>query len=419
MTLKNDGAPSHMDVTDVVEMTETLRAQPRAHVEADIIDMPGNTEPPEGRGVFLNTKPRPEPVPEPKASLRSRFASKRPAAQSSEAGAPTPAVENKSAAVGKPAGGKWFSKKNGQANSPTTPAAPEQAEVASPPVVEAPARAEGPVGPTKQVKTPIVVSRVVDKKKPAELPIRVLIGFLAEVSEREAREYAQGVADRNCQQISMVYFDAFKYGNGCAYEIHEGGSGRAYLPEIIKTFQASGAYRKDGEEDASVFIPTAMRMVQVSRTPEGLQAFMLPESTHEVATPGLQGTTKMSPAMPTRVAVLVAGAALFITGFLSLSLAMVSRIQPFEAAAAPTVENVTEGFANSPLSRWAALQSVSGEEYVKAVRFANGKWEIQRGTAEAQPAPVPTTDAVPGLPVAHTPAQAAPGAAMPPVNPAN
>ena len=415
MTFKNDGAPSNMDVTDVVEMTETLRTQPRAQVERDIIDMPG-TESSAGKGVFLSNKPRAESVPEPKASLRSRFAKKRPAATDNPVEAPAPDVSPKPVAPEKPARAKWFNKKPGATAAPADSAAPVQAEVASAPVTEPPARAEGPVGPTKKVKTPIVVSRVVDKKKPVERPIRVLIGFLAEVSEREAREYAQGVADRNCQQISMVYFDAFRYGNGCAYEIHEGGNGRAYLPEIIKTFQASGAYRKDGEEDASVFIPTATRMVQVSRTPEGLQAFMLPENSTEEATPGLQGTTKMSPALPTLVAVLVAGAALFITGFLSLSLAMVSRIQPFEAAATPAVENVTEGFANSPLSRWAALQSVSGDEYVKAVRFTNGKWEIQRGTAEAPPASMPAASGAPGA-NGTEPATAVPHA--PPVNSAN
>jgi hypothetical protein len=391
MTYKKDGAPANQDVTDVVEMTETLRSEPRAYVEADIIDMPAETgSNTGGKGVFLNAKPRPEP--EVKESLRSRFMNKRPAAPSVAAAETPLPKEPKLADVRpaepKPAGKKWFA---GKKSAPATDAsAPEPAPVSP----EAPGRAEGPVGPTQKVKTPIVVSRVVDKKKPVELPIRVLIGFLAEVSEREAREYAQGVADRNCQQISLVYFDAFKFGNGCAYEIHEGGSGRAFLPEIIKAFQANGAYRKNGMEDASVFIPTATRMVQVSRTPEGLQAFMLPENTTEVATAGLQGTTKMSPALPTLVAVLVAGAALFITGFLALSLAMISRIQPYEAATAPAVENVTDGFANSPLSRWAALQSVSGDEYVKAVRFANGKWEIQRGTAEAAPvAPAVPPDA--------------------------
>jgi hypothetical protein len=408
MTFKTDGTHSQMDVTDVVEMTETLRGQPRP--EAFIIDEQGGAEASAGKGVFLHTKPRQDaaPVAEPKPSLRSRFASKRPATPD----AVVEAQPAKPAAAEKPARAKWFSKKT-TGESPSV-AAPAPVDIPAAPTVDAPARAEGPVGPTKKVKTPIVVSRVVDKKKPAELPIRVLIGFLAEVSEREAREYAQGIADRNCQQISLVYFDAFKYGNGCAYEIHEGGSGRAYLPEIIKSFKESGTYRKDGEEDASVFIRTATRMVQVSRTPEGLQAFLLPENSTEEASPWLQGTTKMSPALPTLVAVLVAGATLFITGFLALSLAMVSRIQPFDAAAAPVIENVTEGFANSPLSRWAALQSVSGDEYVKAVRFANGKWEIQRGTAEAPPAPP-----APPVPAPLDAATSMPAPVAPPATPAN
>lgn len=421
MTFNNDGQSSKDDITDIVDMTETLRA-PRAHVGRDVIDMPSDADSGARKGVFLQTKPRVDPVPEPKASLRSRFMGKRPAAAvdapaepTLEAVAPvkaaqitpaepTPAAPPKQARA-------WFGKKASKAvEEPEVPAS------ADAPRVETPARAEGPVGPTKKVKTPIVVSRVTEKKKPTDLPIRVLIGFLSEVSEREAREYALGVADRNCQQISLVYFDAFKFGNGAAYEIHEGGNGRAYLPEIIKAFEANGTYRKGGVEDASVFIPTATRTVQVSRTAEGLQAFMLPESSTESGTAWLQGTTKMSPAMPTLVPVLVAGAALFITGFLGMSVAMISRIQPFEAAPTPIVENVSEGFANSPLSRWAALQSVSGDEYVKAVRFANGKWEIQRGTSTA---PSATTPAANGADSLATPQAANPAAAMPANKPAN
>jgi hypothetical protein len=431
-----------MDVTDVIDMKETLRAQviddTSKVVEAEAAAVVQASAPHGGNGVFLNAKPKAEPhaapTAPPKGGLRERFLGKRAAAsgmpglpqgQEGPAVPATPAAPAAAApaaakaAADKPARAKWFGNRGAKAAAEA--AAPVAAEQAS--VPDAPARPEGPIGPTAKVKTPIVVSRVADKKKPADLPIRVLIGFLAEVSEREAREYAMGVAERNCEQISLVYYDAFKVGTGCAYEIHEGGNGRAYLPEIIKAFNTRGAHRKGAEEDTSVFIPTATRMVQVSRTADGLQAFLLPESTTEVPTTWLQGTTKMSPALPTLVAVLIAGAALFTTGFLALSLALVSRIQPYDVPPTPAIENVNDAFANSPLSRWAALQSVSGNEYVKAVKFAKGKWEIQRASADAEPAPapmpVPSPDGTLPVPAAPVPVEAAAPAPAIPVTPAN
>lgn len=399
------GITSPMDVTDVIDMKETLREDMR-HEPVLGDDAPAGSAH-GGNGVFLNAKPRVEPVTEAKGSLRSRFLNTK--AKGTEGSLPAPVVEPDTQA---PARTKWFAKRSAKSAAEPVVDQSTVAEAAS----EVPARPEGPVGPTAKVKTPIVVSRVSDKKKPTEVPIRVLIGFLAEVSEREAREYAVGVAERNCQQISLVYYDAFKFGNGCAYEIHEGGSGRAYLPEIIKAFNARGAFRKGGAEDASVFIQTATRMVQVTRTAEGLQAFLLPENTTEVPTTGLQGTSKMTPALPTLVAVLIAGAALFTTGFLALSVALIARVQPFEAPPAPGIEHVTDSFANSPLSRWAALQSVSSNEYVKAVRFANGKWEIQRAAVDAEPvaASAPLPEAAPVVP-----ADAVPGAAPVPATPIN
>lgn len=419
-----------MDVTDVIDMKETLRAQviddTSKVVDADAAPDSPASPPHGGNGVFLSAKPKAEPAAAPKGGLRERFMGKRavspslpvgsdepatPKAPAAAAPAPAPAT----AAAEKPPRAKWFGSKGGKAAADTV--APAAAE----PAPDAPARPEGPIGPTAKVKTPIVVSRVADKKKPADLPIRVLIGFLAEVSEREAREYAMGVAERNCEQISLVYYDAFKVGTGCAYEIHEGGNGRAYLPEIIKAFNTRGTHRKGGEDDTSVFIPTATRMVQVSRTAEGLQAFLLPENTTEVPTTWLQGTTKMSPALPTLVAVLIAGAALFTTGFLALSLALVSRIQPYDVPPTPAIENVNDAFASSPLSRWAALQSVSGNEYVKAVKYAKGKWEIQRASSDAEPAPAPTPVPAPDgtLPVPAAPVPVDAAAPALPVTPAN
>lgn len=238
-------------------------------------------------------------------------------------------------------------------------------------------------------KKSIIVKRASDKKKKfAELPIRVFIGFLPEVTERDARDYALGIAERNCDQLSLAFFDAFKCKNGYAYEVQEGGSGRALLPSIIEYFESLGPYSKAKASEA-VYIRTATRTVQVERTHEGLQAFLLPESSTEAATDWLEGSSKMTPAVHTLMGVLVFGAAVFITGFLGMSVALYSRIQPYEAAPAPSVLKATDSYNNSPLSRWTSLQGVGGSEYIKALRYRNGKWELERGTVEsAQPTPV-------------------------------
>lgn len=394
--------PEAHDIVDVEDVSVTPTAPVEPQLRADTAQE--TTEAPAARGVFLDSKPSASTA-APKG-LRERFLRKGSAAPAAvvDAQPVKPAADAKRrlwtpkakpAEVEAPqaapapvapkekAGFKWPLRKKTEAASVAEPVSTSEQT--------------GPIGPTEKVRKPIVVRKVSDKKRKfQELPIRVFMGYLPEVTERDARDYALGIAERNCEQISLVYYDAFKLNDGYAYEVHEGGSGRAFLPEIIEHFAAQGPFAKGGV-DANVFIRTATRMVQVERTHDGLQAFQLPESAVEVASDWLEGTTKMTPAIQTMTSVLVVGAALFTTGFLAMTLAMVSRIQPYDPPPAPIVERATDGFNLSPLSRWTTLQGVTGDEYVKALRYANGKWELDRGTA---PAAAPVAD--PAAPVAPT-----------------
>jgi hypothetical protein len=262
----------------------------------------------------------------------------------------------------------------------------------------APVSVPGPqsVGPFQKVEMPLSVHNAQDAKSPRELPIRVLIGYLAEVSERDAREYAMGIAERNCEQISLVYIDAFRLNNGYAYEIHEGGGGKAYLPSILSRFETLKPFEK-GSSEESVIINTATRKVQVDRTREGLQAFLLPESSVALASDWVTRSTKMTAALNSMTMFLVIGASLFITGFLAMTLAMFSRVQPFDSPMPPRFERATDAYSISPAAQWGAIERVSGVEYVKAVRFSNGKWVVDRGVAELGPPPVLDAAPVAGL----------------------
>lgn len=382
------------DVTDVVDISD-----PTDVANIAVIDVPEST----GAGIFLSAKPV-TAAPEAKPGLRARFLRKPDVDKSADmpvdAGSPV-AASAKWSPFGKSKAAPASTESASAASPGAADASPKTSKFkwskakTSPGVADAASPAEPapvdtrPIGPTDKVKKALIVRKVAEKRKnTAELPIRVLIGFLPEVSERDARDYALGVAERNCDQISIVRFDAFKLNNGFAYEIQEGGTGRAYLPEIIKHFQAMGPFEK-AAETSNVFIRTATRTVQVDRTRDGLQAFLLPESATEAATDWLEGTSKMTPAIATMFGMLAFGAVLFTTGFFALTLAMYARLQPYDAPLVPTVERATDAYNASPLSRWTTLQGVSGGEYVKAIRFANGKWELERGTAPVEPAAEP------------------------------
>jgi hypothetical protein len=366
--------------------------------DVSFVEMPSQevrVEPSVGGGLFLNAKPAAPASENFGTTLRARFARKsKPGTEDAvEASAAKPGAKKSTFNF------PW-KKKDAQPSPELVTTEDTQHEEDA-----------RPVRPTQPVKKPIIVRKASDtkKKKSLSCPIRVFIGFLPEVTERDARDYAFGVAERNCEQISISYFDAFKMNDGYAYEVHEGGSGRAFLPEIIKYFAAQSPFAK-GAEATSVVIRTGTRTVQVERTLEGLQAFLLPEDAEEVPTDWLEPTTKMTPAIQTMTGVLVVGAALFTTGFLAMTLAMVSRIQPYDPPQAPAVKKATESYSVSPLSRWSALQAVSTNEYIKALRFSKGKWDLERGVPVAEPTspavtPMPAPASTSGLPSAPAPVQ--------------
>jgi len=250
-----------------------------------------------------------------------------------------------------------------------------------------------------------------EKQKFLAVPVRVVIGYLPEVTERDALEYAVGLAEKHFEQIGMSYFDAFKYGSGYAFEAHEGGSGKAYLPEIIRYFDSKGTFRPG--EDVKAVIRTATRAVEVQRTREGLTAIILPERDETPPSDWLQPTTNMQPAINKRTGFLVVGAALFTTGFIAMIFtSMLTRFQEYEAAPDPVVQRID--ITQLPNQKWSELTRTPADKVVHALRYRNGRWE----TPELRPVPAaaPVTEAVNPPPpgAGSVSAPPAPGLGLPP-----
>ena len=204
------------------------------------------------------------------------------------------------------------------------------------------------------------------------LPIRILIGFLPEVTEKDARDYALGVAERHFDQPAIAFYDAFKYGDGYAYEVHEGGEGQAYLPKILEYFDSLGPFAAG--EDTRVVIQTGTRKVQVNRARNGIAALLLPDSSTEPVTDWLVPEQKMAPALNKRTGFLVVGAVFFVTGFFAVILSStLTRIQPYTPPPQAGVETIS--YESLPISQWPRLLNLAPNTYVSKLVFENKKWQ--------------------------------------------
>lgn len=212
-------------------------------------------------------------------------------------------------------------------------------------------------------------------------PTQVFIGFLPDVNKNDAISFAIGVANRHCINIVNTAYGVYKHNSGWAYEVHEGGPRRAYLPKILKRFeeQAGGPIR---EEDA-VVIDTAQKKVRVERTQLGLTAFMMPESFQAQQTSWLEPGGKLKPVVPLRVWLIVLGGLFFLTGFITLVTTLATRPSP-PPLNAPA--RVALPYSQLPISQWQPLVSTYERgDVISALRWEHNQWLIQTKQTASKP----------------------------------
>lgn len=244
-----------------------------------------------------------------------------------------------------------------------------------------------------RIKARLSMQRGKGQRSTKNFPIRVLIGYLPEVTEKDALSFALGVADKHVENIENAHYDAFKFQDGFVYEVHEGGTGSAFTPSILEYFEGLGPF--NAEADARMHIRTATRTVEVIRKPSQVEAVLLPESAGLQSTPEPAPGSSMRPAMNKRTGVLVAGATVFITGFFAaIIIGSFMRLVPADSITQPAPQKIDVN--ELPAGQWAArLQNVQEGKYVRALRYnknAKLKWVLE--TADiSDPSQQPAPDA--------------------------
>lgn len=236
-----------------------------------------------------------------------------------------------------------------------------------------------------------------------EPPLQLFMGYLPEVTSKDAMEYAMGVAEKYATQMGLTHFHATKYGRGFLYEVQEGGSGHAYGPEIARHFNAQGPYVEDAP--VSVVIPTGTRLIEVTRMREGVEVLLLPEASQARPTTWLKPRAKMTSAIPRRLGFLYAGIGILATGTLAAVLTgSFFRLQGYAEVPVRSVERIQVD--DLPHRQWERVRNqLQPGERIKALRYENGSWKPaerwgnepeKASTPSATPAaPTPEATAVP------------------------
>lgn len=210
--------------------------------------------------------------------------------------------------------------------------------------------------------------------KAASAPLKSFIGFIPEATRKDAQEFAAGIAAKHCTSPENSYYGVTDWRGGFAYEVHEGGPGKALLPSILAEFDRT-ADLEDVEPVKHAYIHAGMRTVKVNQTQNGVASVLLPEDQQHPQSEFVKPGKNLQPWLPRKTNVLFSGAAVFVVGALVLTWANNGRIQPYEAPPPKKIEKVS--LDALPISQMARMFELSQQnKLVTGVSMANGTWDV-------------------------------------------
>ena len=258
-------------------------------------------------------------------------------------------------------------------------------------------------------------------------PNRIVIDFLEGVTNKsDAIAYARGFITSHFEVPDQSGYYVMQMKDGYAYEVHEGGSRKAYLPAIMKVLADA--------PDATVSVRSGSRVLQVSKGPRGnFNSVLLPEELSSYLENVIEPDPKspsLTPFQMDNIVWLFVGSSLAVLGVLVFILSLgFFALDP--SISKPPKLNVTDS-KQLPLAQWENMMSqLTGNNYITAMRFQGGQWSFEtRNNNDAGPSanndqaptpgslpPVPPPEEQPSGPVILSPEQAPPQAPVPPPSP--
>jgi hypothetical protein len=201
-------------------------------------------------------------------------------------------------------------------------------------------------------------------------PIQVLIGWIGESSRKDVIEHAKGFAEDHLETLETAWISLEPFREGWIFEVHEGGSGNAYLPEIIDQLSR--------DPDQVVWIPsgTALNRVMTVRISEGqVFAAILTESESALVRKSgqlpLERSGRMSRLLPKGNIVLALGSSMAAIATISLiatfQYSMMINQQPL-----PSRGFNAETLPHSQIIRLA--DGIRDDRWVSRIIFQEGQW---------------------------------------------
>lgn len=220
-------------------------------------------------------------------------------------------------------------------------------------------------------------------------PIQVLIGWVDESSRKDVLEHARGFAEDHIETLETAWITMAEFRGGTIFEIHEGGSGQAYLPDLIEELS------RDPEQVLWVPSGTKLNRVVTLSLVDGRPFSMMLNEKDSALVRGsgqepIGRSGRMRRLSPRGTQVLVVGATLFMIGFSGLItstfLAASVQQQPL-----PTLSYNPDTLPHGQIITLS--NALRDDRWVSRIVFENGTWRADFETFDELTLPEDTAEA--------------------------
>lgn len=206
-------------------------------------------------------------------------------------------------------------------------------------------------------------------RSPMTLPAAIHIGFMARIKRSDAIARLRGLIRRQVIAPETAWWFIRAIDDGFAYEIHEGGDGRAYLPGVLERLKA--------ESGCAVHLRAGNRIVRVTAHDGWPRSVILQEESKELLD-AIPANARMTRFEPTSSGLLITSGVLLVTAamtFMATSVAVNSVSDPGQAVEAAS--------RTRDLPVWHWPKAAAQGQYVTRVQLSGGHWttQVSSGTA--------------------------------------
>lgn len=230
-----------------------------------------------------------------------------------------------------------------------------------------------------------------------EAPVQIVFGFRSVGASKDV----EAIAKEHCVSKfapEISWYAVAPFAGGHLFECHEGGSGVAYLPEVVRQLSLNMAA---GE----VFVPSGDRLFCIAMRDGHPVCLKLSENESKIAlTKGTAvlppPTGKMKPAVKAGDGFVQVGTVLLAFGAISLF----ASIAYYFVSTSGQQMNKSVAYEQLPHRQWDSIRRLRTDQYVYRLRYSDGRWQIDFADNPKQPPlPAPARPTTHGANPAETP----------------